>query len=79
MKEEYLINNLHPKLPSQYLIDKEKMEYQLADYITVPTEFARKTFLSRGFSENKIIKIPYGVDLKEFQNTLIKKKNLFLR
>ena len=79
MNEEYLINNLHPKLPSQYLIDKEKMEYQLADYITVPTEFARKTFLSRGFSEDKIIKIPYGVDLKEFKNTLIKKKKLFLR
>ena len=80
MKEEYLINNLRPNLPSKYIIDKEKMEYQLADHIMVPTEFARQTFLTRGFSEKKIIKIPYGVDLNEFQKKISnKKKGLIFR
>ena len=80
MKEEYLINNLTPNLPSKYIIDKEKMEYQLADHIMVPTEFARQTFLIRGFPEKKIIKIPYGVDLKEFQKKKSnKKKGLLFR
>ena len=80
MKEEYLINNLIPNLPSKYIIDKEKMEYQLADHIMVPTEFARQTFLVRGFPEKKIIKIPYGVDLKEFQKKKSnKKKGLLFR
>ena len=79
MKEEYLINNLPPNLPSKYIIDKEKIEYQLADHIMVPTEFARQTFLTRGFSEKKIIKIPYGVDLNEFQKqkTNQKKGSIF--
>ena len=80
MKEEYLINNLTPNLPSKYIIDKEKMEYQLADHIMVPTEFARQTFLTRGFAEKKIIKIPYGVDLKEFQKKKSnKEKGLLFR
>ena len=80
MKEEYLINNLIPNLPSKYIIDKEKMEYQLADHIMVPTEFARQTFLVRGFPEKKIIKIPYGVDLKEFQKKKSnKEKGLIFR
>ena len=80
MKEEYLINNLIPNLPSKYIIDKEKMEYQLADHIMVPTEFARQTFLTRGFAEKKIIKIPYGVDLKEFQKKKSnKEKGLIFR
>jgi glycosyltransferase involved in cell wall biosynthesis len=78
MKEEYLINNLNPNLPSKYIIDKEKMEYRLADYITVPTEFARQTFLTRGFSEKKIIKIPYGVNLKEFQKQNLNQKKDFI-
>jgi glycosyltransferase involved in cell wall biosynthesis len=54
------------------------MEYQLADYIVVPSEFARQTFLTRGFSEKKIIKIPYGVNLKEFQNKISNKRKGFI-
>ena len=34
----------------------------------VPSEFARKTFLEKGFNEKKIIKNSYGVDLKEFES-----------
>ena len=70
LKEEYKINNLKPRLPSKYIIEKEKEEYEIADYITVPTEFAKHTFLSKGFDKNKIIKIPYGVDLNEFKLNL---------
>jgi glycosyltransferase involved in cell wall biosynthesis len=80
MKEEYLINNLQPNLPSKYVVEKEKLEYELADYITVPTEFAKQTFLMRGFSEKKIIKIPYGVNLEEFKmKPLSKKENPIFR
>ncbi len=75
MKKEYKINNLKPRLISEYIVEKEKMEYEIADYITVPTEFARQTFLEKGFSNNKIIKIPYGVNLKEFKKQNIKNSN----
>ena len=67
LKEEYEINNLKPNLPSRFMIEKEKKEYEIADYISVPTEFVKKTFIEQGINENKIIKIPYGVDLNEFK------------
>ena len=66
LKKEYELLNLKPNLIPKYIIDKEKKEYELADFIMVPTEYARKTFLDKGFSEKKIIKNPYGVNLKEF-------------
>ena len=77
LKREYELLNLKPKLISKYLIDKEKKEYDLADYIMVPTEYAKKTFLDKGFSEEKIIKNYYGVDLKEFSFERQNKKKKF--
>ena len=75
MEQEYIMNNLKPVLASKYIVEKEKAEYEIADYITVPTEFARQTFVSKGFSKDKIIKIPYGVNLKEFNPNKFEKKD----
>jgi glycosyltransferase involved in cell wall biosynthesis len=50
----------HPEI-----IEREKQEYDLADAIAVPTQFAAQTFISRGLG-NKLIVNPYGVDLKRF-------------
>ena len=75
VEEEYLINNLKPDLASKYIVEKEREEYEIADYITVPTEFARETFISKGFSKEKIIKIPYGVNLKEFNFKKFQREN----
>ena len=33
VEEEYLINNLKPDLASKYIVEKEREEYELADYI----------------------------------------------
>jgi glycosyltransferase involved in cell wall biosynthesis len=75
LKEEYKKLKLKGRLPSKKIIKKELMEYELADYISVPSEFVKKSFLDRGFDKDKIVKIPYGVDLKNF-TTHIKKNNL---
>ena len=54
----------------------ENIHYNMCDFICVPSEFARKTFIDKGLSEDKIIKIPYGVNLKEFyRDKEIRKKN----
>ena len=66
LKMEYDELKIKPNLPSQNIIEKELIEYELADYITIPSEFA-KTYLEYGISESKLIKVPYGVDLKEFK------------
>ncbi len=67
LKKEYSELQIKPLVPSQEIINKELEEYKLADYISVPSEFVKKTFLINGIDEKKIIKTPYGVDLEEFK------------
>jgi len=54
-------------LPPSSAIDKELQEYAEADYIAVPSEFARKTFLNKNFTEDKLICVPWGVDVETFR------------
>lgn len=61
----------HPKV-----IDKELKEYAVADYISVPSLFAKRSFLDKGFPEEKILHAPYGVDLTQFK-PLKKEDNTF--
>jgi len=61
----------HPKI-----IEKELKEYEEADYICVPSSFARETFLQEGIKEKKLICVPYGVNLLEFKK-IPKKDNIF--
>lgn len=35
-------------------------EYELADYILLPSNFVKRSFLEYGFSEEKLLKVPYG-------------------
>jgi len=46
--------------------EKEQHEYNECDYITVQSSFAERTFIARGISAQKLIKLPLGVDLKMF-------------
>jgi glycosyltransferase involved in cell wall biosynthesis len=48
------------------VIEKEMAEYEMADAILVPSEFARRSFIAEGVPEAKLRKVPYGVDLRRF-------------
>ena len=48
-------------------IEKELEEYREADYIVVPSTLAKQTFLDKGFRDDKLICVPYGVDIKTFR------------
>jgi glycosyltransferase involved in cell wall biosynthesis len=48
-------------------IAREEAEYEQADAITVPSEFARRSFIELGVPARKIHKIPYGVRLDRFR------------
>jgi glycosyltransferase involved in cell wall biosynthesis len=67
LQEEYKKFNIKFKLNEEE-IEKEIKEYNLADYISVPSNFSKKTFLENGVEERKIITTPYGVDLSIFKN-----------
>jgi alpha-maltose-1-phosphate synthase len=49
-----------------FMVERELYEYQLADRILVPSEAARESFLRQGINSEKLIKLPYGVDISAF-------------
>lgn len=42
---------------------KKKSEYALADYLIVPSDFAKHTFVEAGHEPDKIFVVPYGADI----------------
>ena len=45
---------------------RAEQEFELADFILIPSDFVRKSFLEKGFPKTKLIQIPFGVDLNQF-------------
>lgn len=52
-------------------------EFDLADYVFVPSEFAKETFLQHDFPENKLVMIPRGVDINYYKPASEKRDNTF--
>jgi glycosyltransferase involved in cell wall biosynthesis len=52
---------------SQARMDQELLEYELADFIAIPSTFVERSFVENGISRDKLIKVPYGVNLSEFK------------
>lgn len=76
MKEECEKYNLEVTLNSQELIERELREYEEADYISIPSLFVKRTFLEQGIPEQKLIQVPYGVELSHFKQ-VVKKDSIF--
>lgn len=53
--------------PKEY-VERSLAEYEEADYIIVPSDYAYKSFLERGFDPQRVIKIPFGVDAEKFRS-----------
>jgi len=55
---------------------KERLlaEYELADYITTPSEFAHRSMVENGVPAKKLKLIPFGTDLERFKPAFSKKK-----
>jgi glycosyltransferase involved in cell wall biosynthesis len=49
------------------IIELELQEYEEADFVCVPSLFVMRSFLEMNYPEEKIIHIPYGVNLNEFK------------
>ena len=66
LKDESRRQNINDFQPNQKLWERELLEYEYTDYISVPSEFVYNTFIQHGIQESKLIKNPYGVNLEEF-------------
>ncbi len=42
-------------------------EIAMADFVLIPSDFARKGFLEEGFPEEKLLQVPFGVDTRRFR------------
>lgn len=60
-------NSEWKELPKSYL-ERELLEYELADVILVPSTFAYNSFLKNGVNKEKVLLIPYGMSKHRFNN-----------
>ena len=72
LEEEYAKYGIKNKPVDNRIVEKELLEYQEADYISIPSGFVKETFIKKGFDPKKLIHVPYGVDLSSFREV---KKN----
>ncbi len=76
VEEEYAKYGINKKKNHPKNVDKAELEFEEADYISIPSLFAKRTFLEMGIPEDKLIHIPYGVDLSQFKQ-ISKKDDVF--
>lgn len=67
---------LQEDIAGSNMVLRELEEYSQADYIRVPSMFARDSFLEKGISQEKLMVIPHGVDSRDFR-PILKKDNIF--
>ena len=79
LKKAYNEINIPYKQIDKRLIEKELQEYQIANYISVPSKFAKDSFLTKNISKDKLIQVPLGVNLNDFYKFKKKEKNNNLR
>lgn len=53
--------------PGQWIMEREEREYAQADKIVVLSTFARRSFIDKGFSPEKLFLLPLGADLHSFR------------
>lgn len=73
IKEEYSLLGIKPKsfqLAHPKIIERELLEYNEANYISIPSSFVRRTFIESGVPESKLFQVPYGVELSAFHQIL---------
>lgn len=66
MAEEFKIWGQECLLYDPLYTAQQQREYEKSDLIAVPSEFVRRSFISEGVDEKKVVKIPYGADLSRF-------------
>lgn len=67
LKEEFQRWGFRRMICDPRMVGREEAEYEQADAITVPSEFARQSFIEMGVPKEKLYKIPYGARLDRFR------------
>lgn len=76
LEEEYAKHNIKTSAIDDNYVHYELAQYLETDYISVPSKFAKQTYIDRGIDPAKLIQVPYGVNLDIFKPVL-KEDNIF--
>ena len=68
---------VNPMFTHPEIIEKELREYELADFISVPSSFVKRSFLQMGVPAHKLIQNVYGVNLSQFKPQAFPARNVF--
>ncbi len=66
LEEEYGRLGMRKEVVHPKVVERELTEYREADFIAIPSQFVKGTFLQQGVAEEKLIHVPFGVDLTHF-------------
>jgi len=77
LREEYARWALPYRGVDKRVIDMEEAEYEQADAILVPSQFAYRSFVKMGVSSGKLRLAPYGVDLSRFAQVAVPARERF--
>jgi glycosyltransferase involved in cell wall biosynthesis len=69
LREEHALWGLPYDGIDPRVLDLEEREYAEADCITVPSNFAMRSFTGAGVATEKLRRLPYGVDVSRFEQT----------
>ncbi len=67
LEEEYKRLGIAAKNPGQLYVEKMLEEFDLADYLVVPSSYVKETFVRHGNEASRIVVNQYGTDLSYFQ------------
>ena len=65
------------KKQPEYFTRRSIQGYKNADYISIPSDHVRQSFISNGIEQTKLIQNPYGVDLVMFPPTVLKEIDIY--
>lgn len=75
LSEEYASFGLPWTGIEKRVIEKELMEYEAADAITLPSRCTIRSFIEQGVPESKLRQVPYGVNLDRFRRSAPRAEN----
>ena len=67
MTDEYARYGVEFRRCDPWILEKELAEYRESDMVVVPSEFARRSFLSEGVDASRVTTIRMGSDLRRFR------------
>ena len=66
LQEEYARWRLKFRIPLASL-RRALAEMEVADYVLIPSDFVRHTFVEQGFPQERLLQVPFGVDTARFR------------